>query len=217
LVEEDMAETAARKKKAALRADIANRKQAFIRDEIEAAAAALFADRGYRAVTMDDVAESLGYTKSVIYYYFKNKNEILWQIYCRSFEVYSAAVEAVRGVAESPAAAMRAMVQEHAKCVMRNKHYTAIYNREESELDPQQRKQLNKLRRNYDEMFEAVYKAGVAQGQFKDIPPHVAVSGILGMCNWLHAWYDASGKLTADQIADYYASLLASGYLGSSE
>jgi AcrR family transcriptional regulator len=159
------------------------------------------------------VAESMGFTKSIIYYYFGNKNEILWRIFSHSFEIYQNAVNAVHREDALPNVALPAMIREHAKCVMKYKSYTAIYNREESELTPQQRRQLNKLRRDYDEMFESVYKDGVKQGLFRDIPVHVAVSGILGMCNWLHAWYDENGSLSADQIADYYASLLGSGYL----
>lgn len=202
----------AKQKRMAVRADIATRKQAFVRDEIEAAAAALFAERGYRAVTMDDVADSLGYTKSVIYYYFKNKNEILWQIFTKSLEFYSVAMKAIEAKKLPPNEALTEMIREHAKCVMQNKNYTTIYNREEAELEPQQRRQLNKMKRVYDSMFEEVFKAGVELQAFRDMPSHVAISGILGMCNWLHVWYDEKGSLTPDQIADHYAVLLRDGY-----
>lgn len=66
-----------------LREELKARKQAYVQDEIIAAAARLFAERGIRAVTIDDIASSLGYTKSVVYYYFKNKNQVLWEIFNR--------------------------------------------------------------------------------------------------------------------------------------
>lgn len=59
------------------RAELKARKQAYVQDEILASAAKLFAERGYRAVTIDDIGSSLDYTKSVVYYYFESKNEIL--------------------------------------------------------------------------------------------------------------------------------------------
>jgi AcrR family transcriptional regulator len=203
----------AKSAKASPRVDIATRKQAFVRDEIESSAAGLFAERGFRAVTMDDIADSLGYTKSVLYYYFKNKNEILWLIFSRSLDIYASAIDAILRKGHPHDIAMREMIREHAMCVMRNKNYTTIYNREESELTDQQQRLLNKRRRDYDQKFEMVYKSGIEKGMFRDIPPHVAISGILGMCNWLHVWYDERGPLSAEQIAGYYATLLSSGYM----
>jgi hypothetical protein len=49
---------------------------------------------------------------------------------------------------------------------------------------------------------------------FRRLPVHIAVSGLLGMCNWLYVWYKEQGALTAEQIADHCAGLLANGYLG---
>ena len=61
-------------------------------------------------------------------------------------------------------------------------------------------------------MLEEIYESGVEKGVFKDIPAHIAVTGILGMCNWIHIWYDEKGSVSANQIADYYGTLLSSGY-----
>src|SRR5262249_25427554 len=74
--------------KLSTRAELKARKQAYVQDEILAAAAKLFAERGYRAVTIDDIGASLDYTKSVVYYYFTSKNEILWQIFQRIYDSY---------------------------------------------------------------------------------------------------------------------------------
>ena len=41
------------------RAELKAKKQAYVQDEIVAAAAKLFAERGYRAVTIDDIGSSL--------------------------------------------------------------------------------------------------------------------------------------------------------------
>ncbi len=198
--------------KAAPREEIALRKHTVVRDEILISAARLFAERGYRAVTMDDIAATLQYTKSVIYYYFKNKNEILWQIYCRTFEKYSGDVEAIRDKNETPEITMSLMIRQHALNVMKNPEWAAIYNKEESELNPQQKQQLSRMKRNYDAVFESVFQRGVSDGVFRDIPPHVAVGASLGMCNWLHVWFNSKGSLTADEIADLFASMLWKGY-----
>jgi TetR/AcrR family transcriptional regulator, cholesterol catabolism regulator len=202
----------AREAKKQVRAELASRKHSVVRDEILIAAARLFAERGFRAVTMDDIARSLEYVKSVIYYYFKSKNEILWQIYGRSFDKFSSDIEAIQKEKLSSEAALAQMIRAHALNVMNNREWTAIYNSEESELNAPQRQQLVRMKRSYDAVFETVYQRGVSEGLFRKVPAHVAIGGILGMCNSLHVWYKEEGSLSAEQIADHFVSLLTGGY-----
>jgi hypothetical protein len=62
-------------------------------------------------------------------------------------------------------------------------------------------------------MIEEVYEAGMEAGVFRRMPKHIAVSGLLGMCNWLYVWYKEQGAFSAEEIADYCVNLLANGYL----
>jgi hypothetical protein len=71
---------------------------------------------------------------------------------------------------------------------------------------------MRKRKREYDKMIESVYERGVAEGIFKSVPTHIAVSGFMGMCNWLHTWFDEKGKLAAEDIAATYVELMAGGY-----
>jgi AcrR family transcriptional regulator len=197
---------------ASFRAQIKAKKQAYVQEEILASAARLFAERGYRAVTIDDIAASLGYTKSLVYYYFESKNQILWQIFSLIYDSYFREIELIRGKQLPPDEALALVIRRHALNVMEKREWTAIYFREETELDEQQRRQITRKKRQYDAAIEEIYEAGVAQGLFRRIPAHIAVSGLLGMCNWLHVWYSEKGTITAGEISEYYASLLANGY-----
>src|SRR5258707_3193123 len=47
------------------------------RDEILRAGLKVFADKGFRAATMEDIALELDATKGLLYYHFKTKDEIL--------------------------------------------------------------------------------------------------------------------------------------------
>ena len=103
------------------------------------------------------------------------------------------------------------MVRQHALSVMENPQWTSIFNKEEPELDPVQRRHVRRMKRDYDALFESVYDAGVEQAKFQRIPSHVVIGGALGMCNWLYVWYDPKGSLSAEEIADHYASILLNG------
>jgi TetR/AcrR family transcriptional regulator, cholesterol catabolism regulator len=196
-----------------LRDQLKQKKQAYVQDEILSSAASLFADKGFRAITINDIAAGLGYTKSVVYYYFKNKNEILWQIFNRMYESYQLSIDEVISQNLSPSEKLHEILYRHAVQVMKRRYWTAIYFRDESELEPEQRTLIRQRKRAYDASIEKVYEEGVKGGLFVDIPSHIAVSGFLGMCNWSHTWFNENGTHTAEQIADYYCRVMSKGYL----
>lgn len=198
--------------KEAARSRLREQKQAFVQEEILQAAAALIAERGFRAVTIDDISASLGFTKSVVYYYLKSKNDILSRIFSKIYESYFEAIDAIVNSDGSPEKKMNEAIRQHALKVMGNRDWTAIYFREEAELDEKQRRLVVRKKRQYDAAIERIYQEGVEAGVFRDIPSHIAVAGILGTCNWLYTWYNPNGPVSAEEIADHYATLLAGGF-----
>ncbi|MGO4567991.1 TetR/AcrR family transcriptional regulator [Rhizobium sp. 2YAF20] len=195
-----------------VRAKMKTQKQAYVQEEILIVAAKLFAERGFRAVTIDDIATSLGYTKSVIYYYFKNKNEVLWTLFNR---IHDASFQDLSEIVASGLPTdklMSAMIRKHTLNVMERTAWTAIYFRDEAELSDTQQKMVIGRKKKYEDMFRMVYEAGVSEGLFKNVSAHLAISGMIGMTNWIHVWYKPNGKMTTEQIADHYVSVLADGY-----
>lgn len=199
--------------KEARREELKAKKYAYVQEELLAAAAVLFAERGYRAVAIDDIAESVGSAKSVIYYYFKSKNEILWKIFTKIYDSYFEMVSSALGLNLGPRETLRQIIINHAVKVTQQTSWTAIYFREERELDEQQRELITMRKRKYDAAIEEVYRKGVQEGVFRDMPPHIVVSGIMGMCNWLYTWFREGGAYTTSEVAECYASLLSEGYL----
>ena len=56
------------------------------RENISAAAANLFTEKGIAAATMDDIAKAAGYSKATLYVYFENKEEIVGLIVLNSMK-----------------------------------------------------------------------------------------------------------------------------------
>jgi AcrR family transcriptional regulator len=69
------------------------------RQQLFAVALQLFAERGYRATTMDDVAEAAGVTKPLVYQHFSSKRALYLEL------VDSVAKELVAEIAKATAAA----------------------------------------------------------------------------------------------------------------
>src|SRR5215470_12055251 len=75
------------------------------------AAHTLFAERGYAAVTMDEIAAQVGVTKPLLYNYFGNKERLYIACMERAAESLTATIAAAVGEAGSPAAALGAGVR----------------------------------------------------------------------------------------------------------
>jgi AcrR family transcriptional regulator len=60
---------------------VSGSKKSNARQRIMEVATFLFAEKGFSAATVDEIAEKAGVNKALIYYYFKNKDDLLTKIF----------------------------------------------------------------------------------------------------------------------------------------
>jgi len=196
-----------------VRGRIKEQKAALIQEEILIAAARLIASRGFRAVTVDDISAEMGFTKSIVYYYLKNKNEILWRIFERIDETYANGLDEALAGGGSSVEQMANVMRMHCMNVLIHLDWAMIYNRDLNELIDSQRAKVLENRRHYNARIQSLYEEGVRQGIFQDSPPIIAVSCLIGACNWPYTWFNPKGKLSAEEIAEGYSRQLIHGVL----
>lgn len=187
------------------------KKQAYIQEEILLSAVALFARHGYRAVSLEDVASNLGYTKSVIYYYFKSKSEMLGRIFDKCYELYLNGISEIAKRDLEPHDKLKLIITQHALNVMDRPDWNAVYWREEGELNEAHQKLVASKKHEYDSIVESIYIDGVSKKQFEALPPRIVVKAMLGMCNSVHMWYKPTGALSPKEISDYITHMVMKG------
>lgn len=198
-----------------VRGRIKEQKAALIQEEILLAAARLIASRGFRAVTVDDISAEMGFTKSIVYYYLKNKNEILWRIIEKIDETYANGLDDALHDGGSPVEQMANVMRMHCMNVLTHLDWATIYNRDLNELTDEQRAKVEENRRHYNRRIQSLYEEGVRKGVFRAAPPVIAVSCLIGACNWPYTWFNPKGKLTAEEIAEGYSQQLIHGVLAT--
>jgi AcrR family transcriptional regulator len=194
------------------RENLQEKRQTEIQEEILRVAARLFAQHGYRAVTIDMISDDMGYSKSSIYYYFKSKEEILWRVFDSIYGTYLSSAERARTEESTPAGLMHRLIHQHIVTVVEHHDWTTIFFQNESELSKERQRLIRSRKRAYNQIFETAYADGVKSGVFRDIPPHIAVNAILGMCNSVFAWYDELRTANLEEIVGHFLRLLAHGY-----
>jgi len=73
---------------------VAGRPPATTRAQIERAAFALFADRGFDDTTVDDIAAAAGISRRTFFRYFGSKNDVVWGEFDRGLDHFRAVLAA---------------------------------------------------------------------------------------------------------------------------
>ncbi len=183
-------------------------KRATLRKAILDAAAKLFIERGLGGTSMQDIARQLGLTRTAVYYYFKNKEEILKGL---TEDVTLAAKQMTGKVAAQrdaePAQALRGLVEQHAELILSRPAEFRVVDRNEGDMPPKLQAASEAARRGVFENVAAVIQRGVDTGAFHRTDARVAALVILGMCNWTAWWFKPGGRKSEAEIAALIADL----------
>ena len=78
-------------------------------------------------------------------------------------------------------------------------------------MEPAWRSALQERRDEYESVFVALIRQGVAAGEFRTADPGVAAKAILGALNWTVKWFRTEGQKSASQIGEEFSDLLVEG------
>jgi len=178
-------------------------------------AAEIFHKKGYRTTTLEDVSKELGITKAAIYHYVSSKEKLLSKIYIQALENIFKNTYEIAGKDLPPNIKLRLIIRNHIKSIIiESISMFSVFFTEENQLPEKEFKKIRKEKKKYNQIVEKIIEEGISQGFFKKANPKLQAFAITGMCNWVYKWYKSGDNFfTADQIADYFISLLEDGYL----
>jgi AcrR family transcriptional regulator len=135
--------------------------------EILGVAAQLFGERGYEAVTVEEVAARLDVTKGSIYYYFPSKDELGTAAIETLGDDWTARLERLPAARQGSASSrLRALITAQVTIAVRDYPAALGLFLVPQELPEPQRARIKELRRRHDGVFRAVVEDGVATGEF---------------------------------------------------
>jgi AcrR family transcriptional regulator len=127
------------------------------REQILQAAAQLFAERGSRAVGVDDVGAAVGVTGPAIYRHFAGKDAMLAEMLLRISErLLAGGSERVAAAGADPAAQLRALIAFQVEFALANPALITVHDRDLGSLADADAAQVRRLQRRYVEVWVAV-------------------------------------------------------------
>lgn len=174
------------------------------------AAAQAFTETGYHATSLDDIARRLNVTKPTIYYYVKNKEEILFECVRIGLQMMDDASNRVMGSGGSVYDELIEVMYAYAEIVTMDFGMCLIRVGEEP-LNPESRKVLRELKRRIDHKFRNLIVRGIEAGEIAPCDAKMAAFALSGALSWIGRWYSPGGPLSAREIADQHIALILNG------
>ena len=135
--------------------------------QIVKTAAELFGERGYQAVSLDDVAERLDVTKGSLYYYFASKDDLATAAIETLGNEWTARLQELSdGLGGTADGRLRALLHTHITIAVRDYPAALRLFLEPRAWPEPQAARVKDLRRRHNHVFRAVIEEGVATGEF---------------------------------------------------
>jgi AcrR family transcriptional regulator len=184
------------------------------KEQILNAAARLFIEKGFGGASMQEIAEALGMTRTAVYYYFKNKDEILTalveEVTLRARRLSNRAATELEA---DPKEWLRTLVHQHTMLILTHHNEFRVIDRTEHQLPDRAYRANEEAKRALLNNFTAAIEAGVKAGVFRVVDAKVAAFTMIGMSNWPAFWYRPDGAKSAGEIADTIAELAVQSVL----
>lgn len=180
------------------------------RSALLSAAVRSFNERGFHATSLDDVAASLNVTKPTIYYYFANKDEILFECVRLGLDGIRQIAEAVENAGGSGLDRLTALMRGYA-VIMTKDFGMCVTRTADHELSEESRTRFRALKREIDITVRRVVEDGISDGSIASDDARLTTFTLAGALNWIARWYEPNGPLTAEQIADSCVKTLVQG------
>jgi len=184
------------------------------RAEILRSAAAAFRHSGYHGASVDQIASALNMTKGNLYYYFKNKEEILYACHDYSLDLVLKQLKEVESSASSPDKKLHQLVSGFVHLFIDVLPGT-VWTLDLEALSPPLLKKIIAKRDRFDRGVRRILKQGMDRGVFAPGNPKLLTFAIMGAINWIPRWFDPAGMAKSDEIAQVFADYLVMGLLAS--
>lgn len=173
------------------------------------AAATCFNEKGFSGTSLKDVSRHLGLTDAALYYYVKNKEELVFQCYLRAAILGGDAME--RGVRDGDCGFRQAFlyIRYHVEIMVGDRGPVAIMS-EIPTLNKAHRNEILEVSRRHSARFEEILQKGIVDGTIADCDVRMTGNAIMGAINWIPKWFHGNRKM-ARQIQDEFPQILLRG------
>jgi TetR/AcrR family transcriptional regulator len=173
-------------------------------------AARVFNRRGSHGTTLEDVAERLGVTKTALYRYVNNKNDLLCACHEEAMEMASEHLDIGERTGRTGLEKIQIAMSGYLRSMISDLGVPILL-LEENALEKESAARILALRDAFEKRLRRLAEEGIADGSIVVTDPKLAVFMLLGAVHWVTKWYSPDGPWTADDASDALIELATRG------
>lgn len=176
-------------------------------------AAALFRQKGYNATSMRELAENMGIEAPSLYNHIGSKAEMLETICQKVSAVFTKEADEINMADLNPAAKLEALMRIHIKTTLKSFNEVYVANYEWKHLEQAKRESFLQERKNYEQVWVQIIKAGIVQKEFRKSHPHITVLTILSALRGIEFVQKYHGHLSKRVLENNIVNQLLKGII----
>ena len=180
------------------------------RDAVIAAAARAFNRNGYHNTSLDDIATVLEVTKPTLYYYVKNKEQLLFECFRTGLEPIRAAFNDI-GHSNQPARERLTIVLLRYAEAIASEFGWCMVRAEDLNLSGDLQSHVKALKSEIDQGIRRLIRDGIADKSIAPCDPKMTAFALAGALNWIAHWYRDNQGLKPADIALAFVNMFDHG------
>ncbi len=181
------------------------------KSEIIHISAKLFRERGYKAVSMRDIAKSIDIKAASLYNHIQSKQEILMLLIINIAEEFTREMHLLKDSNETAIDTLKKFIDIHIDITLRDPDAIACLNNDWMHLNKEHRSYYVKMRDEYEENVRKIVKRGIDDGEIKEHNIEVIVFSMLSTLRTFYLWYGRKMKLNPNEFKESLTHVLIQG------
>lgn len=181
------------------------------RREICRIASALFVEKGFEKTTIRDIAKAGNMNSSALYYYFEDKESILYEIL---IDIMDSSLEQMHEIERSALPArekIAAAIKLHTRIYGVDPVRMGLVVFNQKSVKPEHWEEIKQKQREYVGVVAGILEEMRARGEIRDLDPTVCTFALFGMIQWAFGWYRPEGHIKPDQLGDIFTRIFTRG------
>ncbi|HLQ96313.1 MAG TPA: TetR/AcrR family transcriptional regulator [Pseudogracilibacillus sp.] len=170
--------------------------------EIIQSATSIIEEKGFHNTTMEEIAANLLMTKGSLYYYFKNKQDLLFQSQVLLLEQSIGNIASIIENNTNPKNALKKAITTHIEYLIEEQATFAMGVNPEQFFEGDQLDTILELRHNYAQHVDQLLLNMMEEKAIETKDVKLVRNLLLGAMNWMIEWYSPQGSLGSDELAE---------------
>ncbi|MFC0270676.1 TetR/AcrR family transcriptional regulator [Metabacillus herbersteinensis] len=173
----------------------------------------LFAKKGFKETSIQDIVDALKVTKGTFYYYFSTKEQLLNDIHLQYIDdLLNKQEDIINHPSKNSKMKLHEIVYMLISDIEKQGQSALVFFREMRNLSEENLKLIVPKRDQFRLNIQQLIEHGIEKEELRsDLPVDIVTLSILGMTNWSYFWFDPNGRVNDKEVSEIFLKIVLEG------